>query len=520
MNKKSAFRSVAIVTIATAFTFLFSFQIKAFGHTNAAIPMLKIKGAQADTLTTAYQIAMGDIFTSIRPYKDGLLKTEMPVLAAGVNYPSPWTRDAGVTVQLAGAQLFPDIAKNTLVSMLTIDNQTKKVRIGQQYWDSPIWTIGAWQQYLLSDDKEFLKLSLEATINQLQKLEFDEFEPEKGLFRGGSFFQDGVSAYPDVYAQQGDKGETRWNSGIEQWVDVNPGKRAKNGFGLPMMALSTNCIYYKAYTLVDSMATVLKKDISWFKASQKAAALKQNINKHFWNNTTHKYLYLVDPLGNCDYQEGAGIAMAILFGVADRQQAEYLFANTHIEPAGLPCIYPAFPRYSNAEKTSYGRHSGTIWPQVNGYWVLAAAKYNKEKIVDFELRNLAHIAVRDCQFYEILHPVTGLPYGGMQETTSEGMKCWDACKRQTWCATAYVSMMLNAVAGMNFNTSGVTFNPIMTGKMQEIKLTNIVYRHAVLNLKISGTGSQLKSFRLNGVSTKPFIPANATGNMDIEITMY
>jgi glycogen debranching enzyme len=486
---------------------------------NSSIPVFKATGDEGKNITTAWHIAMGDIFSSIRPYKNGLLKQELPVVSAGLGYPTPWTRDAAVTVQFAGALLFPQLSENTLLSMLKEDESTKKLRIGGQYWDSPIWAIGAWEQYLFSGDKAFLATALEATVNHLTFCEDEEFDAERGLFRGASFFNDGVAAYPDLYAKTGVYTGKKWVSGIDKWVDENPTLIAKKGFGLPMMALSTNCIYYKAYTLVDSMAKELHKDLSYFKAREKALKLKQNINKHFWNVTTHKYLYLVDPNGNCDYQEGAGIAMAILFGVADKQQSEYLFANTHSEPAGLPCIYPSFPRYVNAEKTSFGRHSGTIWPQVNGYWAWAAAQNGKIEIFDFELTNLAKMACRDRQFYELFHPVTGLPYGGMQEANKGGIIEWKAEERQVWAAAAYMSMLVHGIVGMNFNSKGIVFSPLIAKDFKEITLMNVPYHNSVLNIKIKGQGNKIKSFVVNGKPTTPFISANVKGIQNIEIEM-
>lgn len=485
---------------------------------NSAIPIFKTQTKQ-DTLSDAFNIAIGDIFTSIRIFKNGLLEEEKPVLTAGLKYETAWTRDASITTQYAGAMLFPEIAKNTMLSVLKKDKKTNKVIIGGEYWDSPLFVIGAWHQYLFSGDREFLNVALDASINHLTKLEEEEFDIDRGLFRGGSFFNDGISGYPKLYSNTGVYEGENWVSGITKWVEIKTNPRAEKGFGLPMMALSTNCIYYKAYTLLDSIASELGEDISYFNAKEKALNLKNSINSLFWNNKTQKYLYLVDPNGNCDYQEAAGISMAILYGVADEEKAKSLFSNTHIEPAGIATIYPTFPRYVNEAKNSCGRHSGAIWPHINGLWALAAAKYSQSDLFDYELNNIAKYAVRDGQFYEVLHPVTGLPYGGLQENNSGKIDEWESEPRQVWCATAYFSMILQGVFGMEFSSKGIEFNPLVTKDFENLRLLNVPYRDAVLNLYIKGKGTKIRTFTVNGIKQKPFVPKNISGIQKIEIEL-
>jgi glycogen debranching enzyme len=421
-----------------------------------------------------------------------------------------------VEISYACGLLFPEIARNTLLAVVDKDG-SGSLRLRGEYWDSPLWTIGAWDYYVYSGDQELLETALEVSIENLKKLEKDEFDPKDGLFRGPSFFNDGVSAYPPLYSQTG---EYDWPSYILTWVRANPDKKHPVGEGIPMKALSTNCIYYKAYDVLDSMARILDKDISDFRAAEKKEKLRASINKHFWDDKLQRYIYLVDPYGNCDYQEGAGLAMSIVWGIADSDQAEKIFKSTHIEPAGLPCVYPSFPRYRDVENGHYGRHSGTVWPQVNGYWVQAAKKYGKQEIVDFELGNLARFANRDMQFREIYHPVTGLPYGGIQENNETRWHEWKSMEKQTWCASAYINMVLNSLFGMEFSSRGITFNPMVSEDYKNIALLNLHYRDMVLNVYVKGKGKKIKGFEINGVrSDSPFLDSSGKGLKNIKITM-
>ena len=131
-----------------------------------------------------------------------------------------------------------------------------------------------------------------------------------------------------------------------------------------------------------------------------------------------------------------------MFGIADARQTEAIFKSQHITPAGIPCGWPNFSRYETKDGNSFGRHIGTVWPQIQGFWAEAAARAGKTEIFGHELFNLAAHAVRDRQFAEIYHPLTGEIYGGLQENGGR-IVLWNATSRQTWAATAYIRMVFD-----------------------------------------------------------------------------
>jgi glycogen debranching enzyme len=482
----------------------------------SVVPILKTNNSELDTIAHTLNIAIGDIVTAIRPCSKGLLKEEKPTIFAGIDYYGPWTRDASVNVMNGCGLLFPDVAKNTLIAQL--QNDEDGLRIGGQYWDSPLWTIGSWQYYLYTGDKEFLKTVLEASLNQLKYLESTEYDEERGLFRGASFFNDGVSGYPKMYSNTGIYEGGEWVSDIMKWAHHNPELRHPKGEGLPMMALSTNCIYYRAYALLDSIANVLGKDISSFKGVEKAGKLKKAINDNFWNEEKGTYIYLVDPNGNCEYQEGGGLSMAVLWDVADADKARRIFETTHIEPAGLPTIYPSFPRYVDADKKHYGRHSGTIWTQINGFWTMAAKKYRNTEIFYNDFNNIGGFAFRDRQFREMFHPVTGMPYGGIQENNDTSWVEWKSTERQVWGAASYVSMVLRGMIGMQFTSLGINFNPLLDKEYENLRLLGLNYREMVLDIYITGEGDSVESFSVNDKERQnAFLSCEDKGYKKIEI---
>jgi len=483
-------------------------------------PLLKSNNEENDTISSVFHIAVGDLFTNIRMRHNAIEGQEKPILFAGFDYTGAWTRDASINVWSGAGLIYPEIGKNTLLEILKTD-ENKDTIIGGQYWDKIIWAIGAWNLYLYHGDKSFLQTAYHASVRTLVQLEKDEFDPKMNLFRGGAVYGDGIAAYDDEYTHTGDYRENGpWLSNVDKWPEANPTKKAKTGWGLPMMTLSTNCVYAQVYDLLPRMEKELGLPESKSFAN-KGNAIKTAINTQFWNKQKGQYSYYKDPWKTCDAQEGLGVSFALLFGIADSAQIKSTLQNTQVEPAGIPCVYPSFSRYLDKSGKHFGRHSGSVWTHVQGFWAHAAAMNGDKKAFQHEFGTLTNHTLRDLQFREIYHPKTGIAYGGLQEDGFEKGKIreWKSTERQTWGATAYLRMVFNGLFGMNFSEKGIDFKPVVPTRYENLRLIGIPYRKATLNLYVSGSGTSIKSFRLNGKNTKPFVPAETEGVVKVEIEM-
>ncbi len=454
-----------------------------------------------EKINTAYHIAVSDLYGNIKPFKGGLLKKETPVIIAGMGYCTPWTRDAAINTVNAGALLFPDVSKNTLLSVLKKEDGA--VMIDGEYWDSIIWVWGAWHEYLLTGDREFLKTAYEAAENTLKFFENTEFDEALNLFRGPACYGDGIAAYPDIYATPGE-------SAIIAFAEECKDLCAKKGVGIPMFTLSTNCLYYKAYETADKMASELGQTEKY---AEKAEKMKKAINTHFWSEENEKYRYIVDVFGGCDSDEGMGNAFVLLFGIADDDKTQKVLKNQHITDYGIPCVYPSFSRY----KGGYGRHSGTVWPHIQAFWADAAAIGGRYDLFDKEFNMLTDCSVRDGYFSEIYHPDTGERYGGLQEFKKQGNIMWESEKKQTWSATGYLHMMFSDIIGMKFENGGIRFCPYIPNGLDSIESGGLSVMGCNISIKINGNGSKIKKFTVNGEQTEPFV--NYNGDMNIEIVM-
>lgn len=431
--------------------------------------MLQIPSFTCDNekINRAYRYAIACLASNIIMKKSGILDTENPCLMAGNHYDTPWTRDAAINVYNAMAVLSPSISKNTLMSVL--EERNGKIVVGDQYWDKIIWSIGAYKVYLVNKDKEFLKFAFNVLKDTIKELEAEEFDTDLNLFRGAAVYGDGVSAYPEKYRNPDG------SAGILEWPEKNPGKRYPIGHGIPMKALSTNCVYAENYRIMSQMAQILGEDVTLFK--QKYCGLKHAINQHFWNKNKGFYDYLE---GESDAQESLGLAMAILFDIADKDKTRKISKNVYITKNGIPCVYPVFHPY---EKYGYGRHCGTIWPHIQGFWAKAMLKCGENKMFDHELFSLTENAIRDKQFAEVYHPETGQIYGGIQEWKGNYVE-WKSEDYQTWSATAYLNMIIEGIIGLSLINNHPNFKPYLPSGINYAVIKNLSIKGNLLNVEV------------------------------------
>ncbi len=440
------------------------------------LPLLKSNDVELDTLSAVFHLALGDIASNIRMRHQALPGQERPLLFAGFDYTGAWTRDAAINVWSGAGLLYPQVSKNTLLEVLTT-NAKKDSIIGGQYWDKMIWTLGAWQYYLFQGDRAFLRTAYKAAANTLRQLEQDEFDETMGLFRGAAVYGDGIAAYDDDYLHTGEYEGGAWLSNIDKWPEANPEKRAATGWGLPMMVLSTNCMYVQVYQVLQRMQQALHLPVS-SSYRQKQQRLTAAINRHFWDEGQQRYRYYIDPWKACDAQEGLGLSFALLFGIATPAQVQAVLNHAVSEPAGIPCVYPSFGRYLGPDGQQVGRHSGSVWPHVQGFWAEAAAQHRRPDRFWHELAALSRHAYRDAQFRELYHPRTGLPDGGLQEDGFEKgkVRAWKSCERQTWAATGFLRMVLFGLFGLHFSEAGIHIQPLVPTAYPQLRLSGLQYR--------------------------------------------
>ncbi len=440
--------------------------------------------------------------------RSGLMDTSVKILRAGGGYNQPWTRDASVNSWNAASLLDPALARNTLWSAVDKD-ATGKLQIQQddQQWDQVVWVTAAWNHYLVTGDGSFLASAYETTADTLAVREHATtagFNATYGLFTGASFFNDGIAGYP---APPADATESL-GSGSMTYPGVVSG-----------MFLSTNELYYAAYENAANMARRLHRPQAEITAYRdKADTLKTAINKYFWNDSTGLYNYMLLADGTPGpYQEGTGLAFALLFGIADKAQAASILAHAREMPWGMPDTYPNWERYSDAQP---GRHNAIAWPVVEGFWAKAMAQEGDQEGFASETARLAKLADNNSGFWEIYNGNTGVVDGGYQRLGDDVKFHWGSEPDQTWSATAYLNMITSGLFGMNFTDQGLALRPTLPAGWGDVTLRELHYRRATLTIALHGAGTEIKSFTVDGhQAAGHLLPATLTGQHTVDITL-
>jgi hypothetical protein len=486
--------------------------VNTFAYTNMPVLSIKSKGFNR-LLTPGYDLALKtllDICTQSYDTsynKTGLL-TPGKFIVAGGDYPTPWTRDAGIMCYDAGNLLEPAEARNTLLAVC-IKQASGKLCIqtwDNQWWDKVIWVNGAWNYYLVTGDKTFLANAYEVTTESLADMEKNHFNATYGLFKGPSCINDGIAAFP----------EPPYSSTAVQygWVLDYPET-------YEIMTLSSNCVHYNAYILAAKMAQELAKGQTESNAwNTKAAALKSAINTRFWIPASNRYGYLIHGNGVKvgmldDYQEALGLSFSIIFGVADSAKTSAILAYAHKEPWGIPHIYPHFARYSDAKP---GRHNNIIWGVSQGAWAHAAVLSGRTDLFSEEIQSIATLGLMsDNNYREVYNCISGLPDGGWQASVNGEAHCYCG-NNQGWTATGFLKGIYSGLFGMRFSTDGIRFAPTLPFEWNAASLRGVKYRGMTLNLELTGCGNRIDTVRIDGViATEPFVAANLTGEHTIAI---
>jgi len=403
-------------------------------------------------------------------------------LIAGSAWESTWTRDTSYTASLAGALLSPK------ASMASLRKSTSTVPDIGTVWlqdecghfggwpaltDSIVGAQGAWSVYLATGDHDFLSWARNVTRNTLRRAENDVYDRKSHLFRGCSSFMESNSGYPAKYSNTG--------SLVAQ-----------------TKALSTNMLYYIGYKVAASMVRELdgkKDEIQEFE--KKAAKLRDAIRSEFWLSDKGYYSYFQDENGQpVEQMEGLGESLTLLAPQfeSDADRIDSIFAKTFRSSMGIPCLWPPFGSAANSADFTEEYHNGRVWPFVQGYWAMAAARHGRVDVFNEEMDKLVQLSKLQNTFAEYYNPDGSFA---------------DGHARQLWSDAGFLSMVYHGLFGIVLEPNSMRFSPVKPhGMMQTIFLKNVKYRGTKLDVYVTGTGSKIKSFKVDGkVQADPVIEA-------------
>ena len=402
-------------------------------------------------------------------------------LRTGAKWGGVWTRDISYSIFLAFAYHEPQIAKISLMKKVKRDRIIQDTGSGGAWpvsSDRTTWVLAAWEIYKVTGDMEWLRQSYKIIKNTLDDDLKTLSTTKTGLNRGESSFLDWrEQTYP------------KWMDNRDIYVSEN---------------LGTNVVHFQANRILAQMASILNEPSEMY--SKRASEIKNAINKSLWmadKGFYGQYLYGRKDLVQSPRFEALGEALAVLFDVADSEKSKSIFENAPLTTFGASCIYPQIPGIPPY-------HNNGVWPFVQSYWNLAAAKAGNEKVLNHGLAAIYRAGALFLTNYENFVAQSG-DYKGTEINSD----------RMLWSMAGNLAMVHRLFIGMSFDVDGIRFNPVIPktygGKRS---LSGFRYREMTLDIKVNGYGNNINSISMDGLPLKDaFLPAGAKGKHTIEIDM-
>jgi hypothetical protein len=409
-----------------------------------------------------------------------MLKVSDGTFRTGAKWEGVWTRDVSYSILLAYALIEPEVAKTSL------RRKVKRNRIIQDTgsggaWpvssDRTTWALAAWEIFKTTGDQAWLEEAFEIIKNSVAD-DQKTLASTTGMYKGESSFLDWrEQTYP------------KWMDNRDIYVSEN---------------LGTNAVHFQTYQILAEMADLLGQPSEEYRSI--AQQISNGINEFMWMNNEGFYGQFI--YGR-HYQhlsprfEALGEAFTVLFDIASDRQKKAIMENAPLTPFGVTCIYPQIPGIPPY-------HNNGIWPFVQAFWNIAAAKAGNEKVLDHGLGSIYRAAGLFLTNYENFVAETGDFLG--TEINSE---------RQLWSVAGNLAMVYKVFLGMDFQADGIQFAPVIPAAYAGQKtLKQLKYRNAVLDISVNGYGNRIRSITLDGEELEDaFLPADVEGAHSIQIEM-
>ena len=401
---------------------------------------------------------------------------------ANANQPTAKTHNLGYSSLLSLALIDPQAAQNSLMKRVSQGRILQDDGTGGSWpvtTDRAVWVLGAWEVYLATGDKDWLKQSYEVVRHSLSQDEAMIYDHTTGLVYGeASLPYCRKEVYP-AWMQPADIAQSE--------------------------CLSNNALFFRANEIASRMAQLCGDGGVAAHFKQVADAIKEGINNYLWIESAGYYgQYLYGRVNKTvsTRSETLGEALCIIFGIADAQRAQRIVNSIPSSPYGMTCFNPQIPDI-------YTLHNNAIWPHTQAYWLWASALTRCPQAVTHGLASV--------------YRTTALMATNMENTDATTGTCNTAYNSGSalLSVAANLSIPLRVFAGINMNEEGITLQPLgPKGWMSKKQLTNLKYRKAILDITIQGYGDRVSAFYIDGKKLKePFVSSSMNGRHSVRIVM-
>jgi hypothetical protein len=432
------------------------------------LPQLSSDIPMVDAL---FNMAMQESVLAVEP--DSTFRT-------GAEWGGVWTRDISYSIYLALAYLNPEVAKISLMKKVNRKRIIQDTGSGGSWpvsSDRVVWALAVWEVYKVTGEREWLEECFEIIQNSAAD-DYLTLRSETCMYKGESSFLDWrEQTYP------------KWMSNMDIYVSEN---------------LGTNALHYQEHIILTEMAKILGEPSGKFE--EIAEGIKQGMNAHLWIDEKGyyaQYLYGKHHLIKSPRFEALGEALSVIFGIADAARAKTIVSQSPLTDFGATCIYPQIPGIPPY-------HNDAIWPFVQSYWNLAAAKTGNEKVLNHGLASIYRAAGLFLSNYENMDTETG------------DFKATEINSHQMlWSIAGNLAMVHRVFFGMEFHPDRLTFQPVIPevygGTM---RLTNFTYRNATLDITVMGFGNAISGIEIDGEEVyRAEIPFDLQGSHTIVIQL-
>ena len=321
--------------------------------------------------------------------------------------------------------------------------------------DDICWVLGYWEA-----------MKVKAVPGELDWFvqEFEYFDqhfyqpfldPADGLYRGQSSFIDvGGTGYPEPF-------------NIQHSVMIK--------------ALSTNCLYYKAFTIMEE-AYAEQGRLEEAQSMQKRAEMLAKAIRKYFKHTDGYYAYFIHEDGSLEpRREQLGMAFLVLFGILGPREYDLAIGNYPQNSFGNPLFWPFYPG-------EHVYHNNSIWPFANTLfnWAELEASRQKEVLLS-TLGTLSRHALQG-NFNEVMDYETG----GKNELHA---------RQYTWSAAAYLGLIYRMILGLDMakgQDNRLVLTPVLPEELgNTLAVEGLMVKGTTFDIELSGNGNRVKSVTMD-----------------------
>lgn len=326
-----------------------------------------------------------------------------------------------------------------------------------------IWASAAWEVYVMTGDRKWLAeafATLETTLRTDKAVLTD---PTYGLMHGAQLTGIAVSGY-------------------SQWM--TPADIYES------MTATTNVTYAHAFGVAAMMASELGKPDGEYSAE--ARRLRTAVNERLWIPQTgyySRYLYGSPYALQSQATDNLASAFAVVHDVATPEMKTSVMLKAPRYATGIPFIYPC--------RSITPKDCGPQ-PLVQAYWSRAAAHTQNSAALEWSIA---------ASMLMQAESVVTSPDSARIGAAASGV--------------ALAAAICRGIMGLRPEAAALSFAPIVPPSLPGTKwLSGVCYRGARLDVSVSGYGTRIASFKIDGRESHTYaVDSGLTGRHTVEIVM-